>query len=99
MNNFNDPLEAEEATLNKKTELPLIWLLPVIAFLVSGWLVYKAVSEKGPEITIDFPTAEGLEVDKTKIKAAYEKRAKAKIKNIELLRIAISLMARKEGVE
>lgn len=68
MNNFNNPLEAEDANLNKKTELPLIWLLPVIALLVSGWLIYKAVSEKGPEITIDFPTAEGLEVDKTKIK-------------------------------
>lgn len=68
MTDFNDPIDVENATLNKKTELPLIWLLPVIAALVSGWLIYKAVSEKGPEVTIDFPTAEGLEVDKTKIK-------------------------------
>ncbi|MGZ8227040.1 MAG: PqiB family protein [Methylococcaceae bacterium] len=68
MNNFNDPYEAEDATLNKKTELPLVWLLPIIALLVSGWLVYKSISEKGSAITINFPTAEGLEVDKTKIK-------------------------------
>ena len=68
MNNFNDPYEANDATLNKKTELPLVWLLPVLALIVSGWLIYKSISEKGPVITISFPTAEGLEVDKTKIK-------------------------------
>lgn len=60
--------QAEEATLNKKPELPLVWFLPVIALLVSGWLIYKSISEKGPVITISFPTAEGLEVDKTKIR-------------------------------
>ncbi|MGZ8142891.1 MAG: PqiB family protein [Methylosarcina sp.] len=60
--------EAGTATLNKRPELSLVWLLPVCALLVSIWLIYKSVSEKGPLITIDFPTAEGLEVDKTKIR-------------------------------
>lgn len=45
-----------------------MWILPIIALLVSGWLIYKAMAEKGPTITIRFATAEGLEVDKTKIK-------------------------------
>ena len=62
------PYEAADAAINKKRELPLIWLLPVCALLVSGWLIYKTVSEKGPEITISFPSADGLEIDKTKIK-------------------------------
>jgi paraquat-inducible protein B len=43
-------------------------LLPLIALLVSGWLIVKSYNEKGPVITISFPTAEGLEIDKTKIK-------------------------------
>jgi paraquat-inducible protein B len=60
--------ETHDASLNKKPELPLVWLLPICAFLVSGWLIYRSASEKGPVITIDFPTAEGLEVDKTKIR-------------------------------
>jgi paraquat-inducible protein B len=42
--------------------------LPLIALLVSAWLIYKSASEKGAIITINFPTAEGLEVDKTKIR-------------------------------
>jgi len=67
MNDFIDP-DVSEMTINKKTELPLVWLLPLIALLVSGWLIAKSYSEKGPVITISFPTAEGLEVDKTKIK-------------------------------
>lgn len=60
--------ETEDAALNKKPALPLVWLLPICAFIVSAWLIYKSASEKGPVITIDFPTAEGLEVDKTKIR-------------------------------
>jgi paraquat-inducible protein B len=63
-----DTAEAADAAINKRTELPLVWFLPLVALLVSGWLISKAMMEKGPEITITFPTAEGLEVDKTKIK-------------------------------
>lgn len=61
-------LEATDIVINKKTELSLIWLLPVVALLVSTWLIVKSINERGPVIRISFPTAEGLEVDKTKIK-------------------------------
>lgn len=66
--NGGNEYQAEAITLNKKTELPLVWLLPLIALLVSAWLIYKSASEKGLVITINFPTAEGIEVDKTKIR-------------------------------
>ena len=69
--NQNDPPDSYQAAdieLSNKTGFPLIWLLPLIALLVSGWLIFKSLSEKGPVVTIDFPTAEGLEVDKTKIR-------------------------------
>ena len=69
MNDFIEPpYEASDAAINKKREFPLIWLLPICALLVSVWLIYKTLSEKGPEITITFPSADGLEIDKTKIK-------------------------------
>ncbi len=60
--------DAEDIVLSKKTNLPMVWFLPFIALLVSVWLIYKSALEKGSIITIDFPTAEGLEVDKTKIR-------------------------------
>ena len=69
MNDFIDPpYETADATINKKRELPLIWLLPLCALLVTSWLIYKTLSEKGPVITINFTNADGLEIDKTKIK-------------------------------
>ena len=36
--------------------------------VIGGWLVYKAISEKGPTITITFKSAADLEAGKTKIK-------------------------------
>ena len=46
----------------------LIWIIPIVAVLVGGWLAAKAILERGPVITITFKTAEGLEAGKTKIK-------------------------------
>ena len=68
MNTNDMTSNAQQGIVKKRKGLPLVWLLPVIAFIVSGWLIVKTILEKGPEITITFPTADGLEVDKTKIK-------------------------------
>lgn len=46
----------------------MVWLLPIVALLVGGWLIYKTYSEKGPEIVIHFKTAEGIDEGKTQIK-------------------------------
>lgn len=45
-----------------------IWLLPVVAALIGGFLAWKSYADKGPTIHIVFSTAEGLEAGKTKIK-------------------------------
>nr|WP_259460878.1 MlaD family protein [Paraburkholderia sp. BL23I1N1] len=48
--------------------IQLIWLVPLVAVLIGGWLAVKAVLEQGSTITITFMTGEGLEAGKTKIK-------------------------------
>ncbi len=48
--------------------IQLVWLIPLTAVLVGGWLAVKAIIERGPTITISFKTGEGLEAGKTKIK-------------------------------
>src|SRR5574340_237171 len=45
-----------------------IWVVPIVAALIGGWLVVKGILARGPTITITFKTAEGLEAGKTKIK-------------------------------
>ncbi|WP_018605266.1 intermembrane transport protein PqiB [Uliginosibacterium gangwonense] len=48
--------------------LPVVWLVPLIALLVGGWLAIKAIRDQGPTITISFESAAGLEAGKTKLK-------------------------------
>ncbi|MEI7611393.1 MAG: MlaD family protein [Betaproteobacteria bacterium] len=48
--------------------LTLVWIIPLIAALIGLGLAVKAVIERGPEITLSFLSAEGLEAGKTKIK-------------------------------
>ncbi len=45
-----------------------IWLVPLIAIAIAGWLIVKTLSEKGPEISISLPTARGMEAGKTPLK-------------------------------
>ncbi len=52
----------------RKRRISIVWLVPLIALAIGGWLVYKALSEKGPTVTITFKSADGLEAGKTKIK-------------------------------
>jgi paraquat-inducible protein B len=66
---LNDvPEDIPEAVVQTRRQISIVWLVPVVAILIGGWLAYKAISEKGPTITITFSTAEGLEAGKTKIK-------------------------------
>lgn len=63
-------LESEAASAESRTrrKFSIVWLVPLVALVIGGWLAYKAISEKGPTITITFATADGLEAGKTKIK-------------------------------
>jgi len=66
----------------KNRFISLVWLIPVVAFCIGGWLVYKTLSEKGPTVTITFKSANGLEAGKTRIK--YKEVDLGKVTNIEL---------------
>ena len=60
--------KAPTAQVQTKRGFSIIWVVPIVALIIGGWLVYKAMSEKGPIITITFENAEGLEAGKTKLK-------------------------------
>lgn len=57
-----------EARVVKADRFSLVWLLPILALAVGGWLAYKTWAEQGPTITISFPSASGLQAGKTKVK-------------------------------
>jgi len=67
-NNESDFQDLPEADVQSKRQISIVWLIPIIAMLIGGWLAYKGLSEKGPVVTISFESADGLEAGKTKVK-------------------------------
>ncbi|MGD2097667.1 MAG: MlaD family protein [Desulfobacterales bacterium] len=57
-----------QADVQSKKQISIVWLIPIVAVLIGGWLAYKGLSEKGPMVTITFESAEGLEAGKTLVK-------------------------------
>lgn len=45
-----------------------VWFIPIVAVLIGSWMVIQTRANLGPLITIYFETAEGIEINKTKIK-------------------------------
>jgi len=56
------------AVPKRKWTISLVWIIPIVAALVGGWLALHYILSQGPTITISFKNAEGLEAGKTKIR-------------------------------
>jgi paraquat-inducible protein B len=57
-----------DAVVETRGRPSIVWLIPLLAALVGGFVAWRAFSERGPEIIIAFKSAEGLEAGKTQIK-------------------------------
>ncbi|TCK18964.1 paraquat-inducible protein B [Thiogranum longum] len=77
-------------------QFPVIWLLPLIALLIGGWLVVKAIIEQGPEVVIQFQTAEGIEEGKTLVK--YRDVIVGKVKTVRFAEDLTHVLVKAEMV-
>ncbi|EKN3346475.1 MlaD family protein [Yersinia ruckeri] len=57
-----------EAQIRHKRRISPFWLLPFIALLIAGWLVYTNWQDRGAEVTIDFQSAAGIVAGRTPIR-------------------------------
>ncbi|MFM2198084.1 MAG: interrane transport protein PqiB [Verrucomicrobiota bacterium] len=46
----------------------LVWVVPILALLIGGWMLYRNISSKGPEVRIRFETAEGIFAGTTELR-------------------------------
>jgi len=58
--------EVEEST--KFNFITSIWIVPIIALIIAGWLGYQHFAERGPEIKIIFPQNESLVAGQSMVK-------------------------------
>lgn len=56
-----------DALLVKHHRFSIIWVVPLIALAVAGWLIYDTYSNRGVDITITFEDGSGLVAGKTLI--------------------------------
>lgn len=66
----------------KRMRLSLVWVVPIAALVVGLVLIIRALTSVGPEITITFRTAEGLEPGRTEVR--FKEVAVGKVSRVAL---------------
>jgi paraquat-inducible protein B len=59
---MSDPIPESK---NNNRSSWLVWLVPLVALIASGWLLHRQYRDSGPVITIDFANGTGIQVGKT----------------------------------
>ena len=58
----------KERVHRRSWKFPIVWVVPVIAAIVAGYLVYGRLQEFGPTITIKFKDGSGVKAGQTEIR-------------------------------
>jgi len=65
-----------------RLHLSLVWIVPIVALVVGAVLVVRSLLEVGPEITIEFRSAEGIEAGRTEVR--YKEVVVGRVKSVSL---------------
>ncbi|MBF0125244.1 MAG: MCE family protein [Magnetococcales bacterium] len=60
--------ELPTAIVRYKREFPIVWLVPMVAAVIAGWLAVHSWLAQGELVTIAFKNAAGVQAGKTRIK-------------------------------
>lgn len=52
----------------RKSRISWVWLIPIVAGLIAGFLAWRTLREQGSQITISFHGADGLTAGQTKVR-------------------------------
>src|SRR5260221_6226693 len=66
-NDTDTPRETLPTDPLRRRRFSPIWLVPMVAAAIAGWLGWTALMERGPTIPITFESAEGIEAGRTRI--------------------------------
>ena len=64
----DEPIPTPPAAVVHRRRFQLIWLIPIVAALVAGYLAIQAISTRGPTITLSFRSADGIKAGQTKVR-------------------------------
>ena len=46
----------------------IVWVVPIVAVLIGGWLIYQNLASRGPIAQVSFETADGIASGKTEVR-------------------------------
>lgn len=91
--------ENPEPRRSRRFYLPLVWVVPVAAVAVAGWMLYREWSQRGPEIRIHFGDGSGLKENQTSLE--HKGVAVGKVTGVTLASdldgVTVMLQLRKEA--
>ncbi len=77
-----DRLPAAQVRRRRRGSFQVVWLLPIVAALIAGWLVLRNVSREGPHILITFRSGDGVTAGQTKVR--YKAVELGTVTNVQL---------------
>ncbi|CAE6894277.1 intermembrane transport protein PqiB [Vibrio alginolyticus] len=57
------------AHIKPQKQISSVWVIPILALAMGAWMLFQYINSTGPQITLQLPTAEGIEAGKTEIRA------------------------------
>ena len=60
-------MTAPTPKVSRDFRLPLVWIVPLLALAVGGWMVLRQLRHRGPLITIEFADGSGVAAGKTQV--------------------------------
>ena len=68
MTNLAESRALPHATTRRSRRLSIIWIVPLVAVGIGGWLAWDTLSKEGPTIKISFDGGEGLQAGQSQLK-------------------------------
>ncbi len=67
---------------SRAPSLPLVWVVPLVALAVGGWMVLREIRQRGPEVAIEFADGSGVEAGRTVLE--YKGVSVGKVTGVQL---------------
>ena len=84
MSDAATPPAVSHASVRRSRRLSPMWLIPLVAVAIGGWLAWDTLSKQGPTITLSFETAEGLQAGQSQLK--FKEIVLGTVKSLDLHR-------------
>jgi paraquat-inducible protein B len=82
MTNLSEQQTMPQAATRRSRRFSVIWIVPLVAVAIGGWLAWDTLSKEGPTIKISFDSGEGLQAGQSQLK--YKEIVFGTVKSIEL---------------